>query len=1274
MINRDLVVNVNDQTSLLELLRTNESRGGLGWPIAPEFAFEEVPEIADGIPGNAKVTVSRLIPAGVENEHLVILAEFDQEYVRRDLREILRSLRRYIRESAKFADYTGLGDTVFIVAAPDYGDLRFVLFEERANRQPQIKSFGWRKEFVGRTVLTHNLDRLHWASRAQWSQAWDVDALTELFYVDYEQVFRQVYAQVQGAPDDKTRHSWTQLLFNRLLFLAFIQRMGTSKGDLWLHLPGGTPGGFLFDLYARPSLPPFASKYSALKRVFLELDLKEDDQFKNRDADVLGEIPYLNGGLFDKDDPLDLLNISVPDEALAPVLAEKQGLFARYNFTVTESTPLDQEVAIDPEMLGKIFERLIIKNERHGSGTYYTPRPIVAFMVNEALKGYLTERGLPAEKAAILVDEDRVQSPAGQDGPAFLPSEMQDTLDWLFEVRAVDPACGSGAYLLMLLQRLFDLVDRLEVSRDKRRDVSQKHHYETKLRLLQRCVYGVDLSETAIRIARLRMWLSLVVENKGEKPDPLPNFDFLIMQGDSLASPLFPLQNVLGYPEQEIREYAELKRRFFHPEAGEERPTQETMRAKRKVIADAFDDQLSNNKLRSASQMPFDWEVDFAEVFDPHDSEETTGGSLNLGLEAGSNGQGELAARVKRASGFDIVLANPPYVNSGELLRNVGPAYKSALVAAYPKTATGTADLLVYFMERAVDLLRPGGQFAFITSNKWLKAAYGKKLRGQLAVRTRINHLIDFNDLPVFKGTIAYPLITLAAKRAENDKGETVTRFTSVSSPHQLEEPLPEIIADWGGDLPPGSLGNDGGWQLVTGEEARRLAKMRERGIPLGEYVKGRIYRGILTGLNEVKIGSDGQMYGKSVPPGVKVVRKEGVFVIDGKKRAELIAEDPKSEQIIKPLATGRDIKKWRVEQRDRWIIFARRGINIDDFPAIKKHLQKFKVRLEPRDSTADSGVGRKPGRYKWFELQDDTAYWRAFEDVKIVFPDISPEPRFTLSQPGQYIEATAFIIARPDFYLAGILSSKTFSALVESAVPKIQNGFLRYKKVYLEPLVIATGNEDEKAKIEELVVKILDAKAAEPDANVSELEAEIDRRVEFLYFGEGDSYEEALAKEQAEIRAMLRPGIETATLEFKETLWHDVRLGTVHGDHVIDVMKAVSAMLNRDGGTVLIGVDDDAQIIGIERDLEKLETLDKFQRKFQESFGIKLRPDPSDLVRIRFVEIDGKTIARIDIKPDHSTMFTLNEKVYIRRDGESRELSSVDTALWWQRRQKGEE
>ncbi|HVT13099.1 MAG TPA: RNA-binding domain-containing protein [Fimbriimonadaceae bacterium] len=1289
---KGLVAAVHDSDSLCDLLRA------LDWPVLQEFAFQDQPEIAQGVKG-ASCRVQSLIPASADDPRLFLLVEFHGHYVRRDLREVLASLRRYTRDTAKWHGKTGTGDTIFVVASPGYEDVRFVLFEEQDRRLPRIRSFGWRHEFIGRTVLTHNLERLRWGQ--SWEQAWDVEGLTEQFYKDYEETFANVLSQVQGAPDEKTMHSWTQLLFNRLLFLAFIQRMG------WLRMPTGSHDGFLYDLYRMPDRGPFKTVYGMLRAVFAELDTQEDHSHKNRYSVTIGKVPYLNGGLFDQDDPLDRPDISVPDAALGLVLAEPHGLFARYNFTVTESTPLDQEVAVDPEMLGKIFERLIIAEERHQTGTYYTPRPIVEFMVNEALKGYLVDRGLAPEKAALLVDEDKTKNE--NKTTVFDSDDLQNTADWLAEVRAVDPACGSGAYLLMLLQRLFELVDRVQIisKADIRDEHSQKRLYNLKLRLLQRCIYGVDLNETAVRIARLRMWLSLVVENKGEKPEPLPNFDFLIMQGDALASPLFPTQLVLGYPDAEVREYTRLKRRYFHPEPGERRPTREEMGKQREKIEEAFVTELTSplrqeSAKRFGPRAPFDWEVEFAEVFSPFDSEETLGGRLNLGPAGSRGGQGELPTRAKRPAGFDIVVANPPYVNSGELRVSAGEAYKAALVKAYPNSGTGMADLLVFFVDRFIQLLRPGGQFAVITSNKWLRTQYGRKIRTHLPSVATICDIVDFHDGKVFQNADAYPVITVGFRQ----RAIRGPRYTSVPLPqrHTQDPDINRLRDAFGVQLDLGAFRQDGEWNLQAADPTPASTRVET----LDQYVGERVFHGIQTSLNEVKVDKSGRQYGKGekAPPGAS---SEGVFIISAQKRFELLGQDPLSADLIKPVLMGRDVGRWLPHKDDRYMIVTPVGVDISRYPAVKRHLDRYQAKLQSR---------REKGNFYW-ELRP-CKYYHLFEKESIVYVRFQVGPRFALKPAGTYANDACFLLdVGRDLFLLAVLNSSTGWSEIERVCTKIQNGrqllwdqFKRVRVPKASPL--------ERQRISELVERILTLRAAEETdrlveelrsgtsdnidvttirslhgeikipQQIAELEAQIDRRVEFLYFhqDEAPTYDEWLAKREAEkgtaaeaVRKLIASD-ESGTVEFKETLEFVDRVPDSIAENLRDgwkankrrecvegVLKTICAFTNSKGGTLLIGVSDGKEIVGLAPDFKMLgqkQNRDGFENKLKELLK-RIRPLPTDL-DIDFPELDGKTICRIQT-PASSVPHYLDNRLFVRFGNASEELTGRDLQDWLEKR-----
>ena len=253
---------------------------------------------------------------------------------------------------------------------------------------------------------------------------------------------------IRGIRDQERKRLFTQRLFNRLMFIAFIQKKG------WLQFGGGKNQDYLNALwsdYKKNGNKEMGFYFERLYNLFFHGlgDQQADVGISkiNRGgvwADFIGKVPYLNGGLFEEDEDDKDGSIKVPDEAIRPILLD---LFNRFNFTVTEATPLDIEVAVDPEMLGKVFEELV--TGRHETGSYYTPKPIVSFMCREALKGYL-ESNLPKEQSESMTtfvdDHD--------------PSALHDAetvLEHLRRVRVCDPACGSGAYLLGMLHELMDL-------------------------------------------------------------------------------------------------------------------------------------------------------------------------------------------------------------------------------------------------------------------------------------------------------------------------------------------------------------------------------------------------------------------------------------------------------------------------------------------------------------------------------------------------------------------------------------------------------------------------------------------------------------------------------------------------------------------------------------------------------------------------------------------------------------------------------------------------
>jgi len=596
-----------------------------------------------------------------------------------------------------------LGDDVLLIAADAGRDEWQLIYPTTTAGREVLRRMVVRRD-EGRRTVVEQLVGMYQAARSgkdfrrALEAAYDVEAVTRTFFRTYRAIFYETVmpALMKSFPDEERRTLYAQKLFNRLLFIRFLEKKG------WLTFDGRTD-------YLRALWEDHTAKGDAgdnfyrdrLCLLFFE-GLNQPVQ-ADRLAWRIGTVPYLNGGLFEQGED-DRGEVDVPDSIFAPIM---DGLLYHFNFTVTEATPLEVEVAVDPEMLGKVFEELV--TGRHESGSYYTPKPIVAFMGREALKEYLATAvpGESADALARFVD-------------AHDPSDIRNgmaVLEALRAVRICDPACGSGAYLLGMLHELLDLRQCLFATRKLGTD----DLYQEKLEIIQRNLYGVDLKAFAVNIARLRLWLSLAVEYDGPDPPPLPNLDYRIEAGDSLTAPLKDATTQSIFLQAEVAEFFDLKAKFMDPNSG---VNKDATRARINQLRA----EIGASIHAGAQVTGFDWTTEFNEVF------------------------------VK--GGFDIVLANPPYVRQ-ELISTLKPTLKTV----YPAVYAGTADLYCYFYARALQLLKPGGMLAFISSNKWFRAAHGKNLRAHIANTCAVRSITDFGDLPVFETATAYPMIFIAEKQ-----------------------------------------------------------------------------------------------------------------------------------------------------------------------------------------------------------------------------------------------------------------------------------------------------------------------------------------------------------------------------------------------------------------------------------------------------------------------------------------------------------------------------
>ena len=431
--------------------------------------------------------------------------------------------------------------------------------------------------------------------------------------------------------------------------------------------------------------------------------------------------------------------------------------------------------------------------------------------------------------------------------------------------------------------------------------------------------------------------------------------------------------------------------------------------------------------------------------------------------------------------GFDVVIGNPPYIRQEEFSE-----WKSYLLSTFVETGTGTADLFVYFIEQALRILKPDGEFSFIVPNKWMRAGYGKKLR-QFVSRHRIHYMIDFGDLPVFEEATTYPNIIQLKKCAPYDTF-AACNVSTLNFPHGLRW----YLSEHGIKVNIHELSPEG-WSLSDTRIQALLSKIKSKGVPLNEYVNGQIYRGVLTGLNEA-------------------------FVIDKETRERLIKEDPKSSEVIKPFLAGRDIKRYQTPVNDKYLILFPKGFTIksnlpkdnpnysvneppprygdmpydkawnwirNTYPAIARHLAAFRDKAEARYDKGDF----------WWELRA-CDYYDEFEKPKVMLPDISLRSEALLDQNGEFYSVnTAYIIPGLSKSDLGILNSKLIMFFYSNLTQTIRGGYFRFIRQYLEQIPFVKTNV-----MDDLVSNILLVKKQNPTADSTELEHQIDQLVYKLY------------------------------------------------------------------------------------------------------------------------------------------------------------------------------
>lgn len=402
---------------------------------------------------------------------------------------------------------------------------------------------------------------------------------------------------------------------------------------------------------------------------------------------------------------------------------------------------------------------------------------------------------------------------------------------------------------------------------------------------------------------------------------------------------------------------------------------------------------------------------------------------------------------------FDVVVGNPPYVRQ-ELLANK-PALRG--FSAYD----GVADLYVYFIELAQ---RIAERWCLIVPNKWLTAAYGRRLRELLARTGGVEGIVDFaRGLPLFGDADAFPCVVWggAAAAASEIRAARVTTAVSVAQALDDAVAAPAVVGGrvrWRGDP----------WHIDDPGDVALLDRLVARWPTLAQVVPERPSRGVVTGCNRA-------------------------FVIDGATRARLVAEEPAAAPLIRPFLKGRDVRRWQPEPSDRYILLVDRGTSLAMLPRVRAHLQQFRAALEPRPADhRGAWQGRKPGPYRWFELQDPVVPLAKSRAPRLFYQDIQTAPACCLDPSGELVpDTTVWILPSADPVLLAILNSPLYAWYARRRFPPALNGAVRPKLEYMRALPIAEPRPAVRAKITALVTRQLAGPARALDDELAALVAD---------------------------------------------------------------------------------------------------------------------------------------------------------------------------------------
>ncbi len=942
-----------------------------------------------------------------------------------------------------------------------------------ARRYSFLVGHGEPSHTIQKQLLPLLADSKHNPTLTQIEEAFGIEKVAKEFFDRYKGLFLKLQEELEGliqrdgviqadfAEKGIQTAAFAKKLLGQIVFLYFIQKKG------WLGVAkdknfGDGDKAFLRSLFERA-----VDSGKNYFNDFLEPLFYEALAVERKSADpswykpFACRIPFLNGGLFEPiaDYNWQKTDIVIPNTIFHNTEVTKENdvgtgildVFDRYNFTVREDEPLEKEVAVDPEMLGKVFENLLEVKDRKSKGAFYTPREIVHYMCQESLINYLDtalngdaeqdDAGVPRgqieefiKHSHLMVEDSRTDKyRKSWEVPQAMRNCAAAVDTALTDIKLCDPAIGSGAFPVGMLTEIVQARRAITPHLSKTAQAKDRSPYHLKRDCIENSIYGVDIDSSAIDIAKLRLWLSLVVDEESLTDiDPLPNLDYKIVCGNSLLG----VERGNMFVAIQLSKLETKKKEYF--DATHHQTKKKLKREIDKLILEITD-----------GNRQFDFQVYFSEVW--HDRD-----------------------------GFDVVIANPPYVE----FKNLPETVKKTLTDF--ESTKGKYDLYIPFLEKAKELINNDGIATFICPTRFLIRNYGKSIRTVLSRECSFRLIVDFSDVQVFDTALNYTGIFIYGLKKNN------THFTYKSiksssglSAMELESALLTYYSNDRVEILhlPNNILNINTWHFHNQKDDALLEKLETNAVPLYQLCDG-IYQGISTG-------------------------KDAVFVLNDDKISELQIES----QIAIPFLKGKDIHRYQIVWRDKYLIYPydKDGNVISENNLKKQFPNTYAYLKSVRNELRGRGYFDKSQK-KWYELWNQRNL-RRFTQYKLMTLDNAQRNSFAFDK-GVFVGTTttySLILKNKDInnymFMLGLLNSHLMEYHHKKKTIPQAGGFYRYQASLIKHLPIMRSNLNENCHIIDCVTKILKITQKRDyignptkQAEVKKIENRIDQMVYKLY------------------------------------------------------------------------------------------------------------------------------------------------------------------------------